>query len=78
MVTLNGREVVDIEVNGVDSTDAWDFSDAYISSATFADTGVALTNVEIEELVEQYPDLVDELAMEDCVDMADRLDYLYD
>ena len=48
MATLNGRNVVDIEVDGVDTSDYPDFCDAFIESAEI--DGVELTDAEIEEL----------------------------
>lgn len=70
-ILLNGREVCDIEVDGVDTRDYPDFSDAYISSAIWADTGHALTDEELDQLPE---DLIYELAIDYC---QCRSDYCY-
>ena len=43
MATLNGRKVVDIEVDGVNPNDYPDFSDAYFSYACYED-GTPLTD----------------------------------
>ena len=51
---LNGREVVDVEVDGVDPTDFPDFSDAYFSKAVYKDTGQELSNEELEKLEHDY------------------------
>ena len=64
MVTINGREVVDIEITDVDPCDYPDFCDAYFCHARFADTGEALSDDEIEELNDLYPDVVNEMAYE--------------
>jgi hypothetical protein len=59
---LNGRKVVDVSVDGVDSTDYPDFCDAYFSYAVFLDTKEELTDEQLEELGEAYPDKLNELA----------------
>jgi hypothetical protein len=61
MATLNGREVVDIEVDGVDSKDYPDFSDAYFSSACYQD-GTKLTDDELNKFAEENGDLLWEKA----------------
>lgn len=61
---LNGRKVVDVEVDGVDSTDYPDFCDAYFSNAAFEDTGEELTDEELEQLQDTYPEVVNEMAYE--------------
>ena len=64
---LNGREVVDVEVDGVDTRDYPDFCDAYFSYAVWEDTGEELTDEELEELTEKYSDVLNELAFESCI-----------
>lgn len=64
---LNGRKVVDVEVDGVDSRDYPDFSDTYISYAVFADTGEELTDEQLEQLMDENGDAVWELAFESCI-----------
>ena len=61
---LNGRKVVDVQVEDVDPNDYPDFCDAHFSHAVFEDTGEALTDDEIEELNNLYPDVVNEMAYE--------------
>ena len=61
MATLNGRNVVDIEVDGVDTSDYPDFSDAYFSSACYED-GTKLTDSELEKLEQETGDLLWEKA----------------
>ena len=60
---INGKEVdrASLEVDDVDPRDYPDFSDAYISYATFTD-GTELSDEEIEELNDRHGDLVHELA----------------
>jgi len=57
MATLNGRNVVDIEVDGVDSKDYPDFSDAYFSYACYED-GTPLTDEELVKLADQNGDVL--------------------
>lgn len=61
---LKGRKVVDLEVDGVDTTDYPDFCDAYFASAVYEDTGEALTDEELDELNDLYPEVVNEMAFE--------------
>ncbi len=46
------RKIVDVEVDGIDTRDYPDFCDAFIASATWEDTGIALNEAELEELNE--------------------------
>ena len=54
----------DIEIEGVDPSDYPDFCDAFISSATWKDTGEDLTDDELGYLMDKCPDLAHELATE--------------
>lgn len=67
MYTFMGRGIVDLEVEDVDTRDAPDFCDAYVSYAVWKDTGVALTNEEIEAFNDKCGDQVYDAVM----------DYLY-
>ena len=51
---LNGRKVVDVEVDGVDTRDYPDFCDAYFSNAVYEDTGEELTDEELEQLQDAH------------------------
>ena len=57
MATLNGKKVVDLEVDGIDLRDSPDFADAYFSYACYED-GTELTDDELEQLTEQNPDVL--------------------
>jgi hypothetical protein len=57
MATLNGRKVIDIEVDGVDSRDYPDFADAYFSYACYED-GTKLTDEELVKLADQNGDVL--------------------
>lgn len=61
MATLNGRKVIDMEVDGVDGRDYPDFADAHFSYACYED-GTALTDEELDKLAEQNADVLWEKA----------------
>ncbi len=69
---LNGVEVYDVEIDGVDFIDYPKFSDAYIGYAVFADN-TELTDDELELLTEQNPGMINELAHEQYADAGDYL-----
>lgn len=50
--SFRGRDVCDIEVEGIAYWDAPDFCDAYISSARWKDTGELLNDEELNALNE--------------------------
>jgi hypothetical protein len=49
---MNYKLIDNIEVDGIDTNDYPDFSDAFISSADYK--GVAMTDEQLEELNEDY------------------------
>ena len=61
MPILNGKKVVDLEVDGVDSGDYPDFSDAYFSSGCYED-GTPLTEEELDRLTILADDVLWEIA----------------
>ena len=63
MPILNGKKVVDLEVDGVDSRDYPDFSDAYFSSGCYED-GTPLTEEELDKLTILADDVLWEMAFE--------------
>ena len=69
---VKGREVnvSSLEVDGVDSRDYPDFSDAYISSGYFAD-GTPMSNDELELFNSQYSDIAQELALDRLAGQGD-------
>ena len=63
MPILNGKKVVDLEVDGVDSRDYPDFSDAYFSDGCYED-GTRLTEDELNKLTDLAGDVLWEMAFE--------------
>jgi hypothetical protein len=61
MPILNGKNVVNLQVDGVDSRDYPDFSDAYFSSGSYED-GTHLTDDELERLNDLAADVLWEMA----------------
>ena len=58
---LNGKTVINVQVEGVDFHDYPDFCDAFFSYAEFED-GVELTDEELDVLTEEYGDVLNEMA----------------
>jgi len=63
MPILDGKKVVDLEVDGVDSGDYPDFSNAYFSYACYED-GTPLTDDELERLTYLASDVLWEMSFE--------------
>jgi hypothetical protein len=61
MPILNGKNVVNLQVDGVDSRDYPDFSDAYFSGGCYED-GTPLTDDELERLNDLAADVLWEMA----------------
>lgn len=68
---LNGRRVKNAEVDGVDLDDYPDFCDAFFSYAEYED-GTPLNDEELEQLEEEFGDLINQLAAEKMNDSADE------
>jgi hypothetical protein len=64
-IEINGKLVnsSSIVLDGVDKADYPDFCDAYVEYAEFAD-GQPLTEIELIMIEDNYPELVNELAVE--------------
>ena len=63
MPILNGKKVIDLEVDGVDGRDYPDFSDAYFSYGCYED-GTPLTDDELDKLTWLACDVLWEMAFE--------------
>jgi hypothetical protein len=63
MPILNGKKVIDLEVDGVDGSDYPDFSDAYFSYGCYED-GTPLTEDELNKLTDLAGDVLWEMAYE--------------
>lgn len=64
-IKFNGKKVDlnTLEVDGVDSNDYPDFVDSYITYAEYSN-GKKLTDDELDDFTDQFPDIAQELAME--------------
>lgn len=71
---LNGRQVKNAEVDGVEGDDYPDFSDAFFSYAEFED-GTPLSDEELEQLGDENGEMINQLAQDKFNDEAD---YDYD
>jgi len=58
------NQIEDIEVDGVDPADWPDLCDSFFGSAVWKDSGKDLSDEELDDLTEQYPDLLQEMASE--------------
>ena len=63
MPILNGKKVIDLEIDGVDSGDYPDFCDAYFSGGCYED-GTKLTDDELEHLTILAGDVLFEMAFD--------------
>jgi hypothetical protein len=61
---MNIQDIEDLSVDGVDPKDYPDFSDAYFSQGSFKSTGIDLTEEELDNLAEEQPELLHEMAYE--------------
>ena len=64
---VNIKDIYDIEVDGVDTRDYPDFCDAYFSAARWIDNDEELTEDELDELSDTYPEVLNEMAYESCL-----------
>lgn len=67
---LNGREVKNAEVDGVESDDYPDFCDAFFSYAEYED-GTPLNDEELEQLGDENSEKINQLAQDKYNDGAD-------
>jgi hypothetical protein len=64
MLAFKGSVVETLEISGLDPQDYPDFCDAYFSYAEY-ENGTPLTDDELDELTDLYPDVVNEMCL-DC------------
>lgn len=62
--TIDIDQVTDLDVDGVDRRDYPDFADAYFSYGVWKDTGQELTDDELSQLTDEYPDVVHQMALD--------------
>ena len=63
---FSGREI-EFDIDGIDTQDYPDFTDAYIAGARYTDTGEELTDSELEQLEDSLSDHMNELVHEELV-----------
>lgn len=63
-IELNGREVIGLEVDGVDVRDYPDFCDAHFSRAIYHDNLQELEDSELDQLADKYGDVLWNMALE--------------
>ena len=73
-LTLNGKEVKGLEVDGLDGDDYPDFCDAFFSYAEFMD-GTPLTDDELEQLGEENAEILNIIANQEYVDSSSDYDF---
>ena len=61
------NKIRDLEVEGVDTRDYPDFCDAFFSKGFWIETGIELTDNELDQLGEEYPELLNVMAFESCI-----------
>lgn len=64
---MNIAEVENLEVDGVDIKDYPDFCDAYFLSGTHIKENRPLTEKELDQLSEDYPEILNEMAIESLI-----------
>lgn len=64
-ITLNIKDVDDLTVEGVDRKDYPDFCDAFFDSGSI--NGRELTEQELDDLSDKYPEIVNEMAFESLI-----------
>ena len=65
MKHINFTDLENVEIEGVDARDYPDFCDAFIASADI--NGVALTNEELEQVQNDYPEYLNTMAYESLI-----------
>ena len=61
------KEVENMEIDGVDTKDYPDFTDAFITKAQWVDTGKNLNEAELEEFKDNFPEVINEMAFESLI-----------
>jgi hypothetical protein len=55
---IDVKNIIDVELDGIDFNDAPDFCDAHIISAVWSDSGKSLSDDELETLNYEYREFV--------------------
>lgn len=67
-ITINGKEVdvQSLQIDGVDSSDYPDFSDAYVTSGRFVD-GSRMSDDELDAFTDEHSDIINQLAYDSSI-----------
>ncbi len=63
-IPFKGKEVTELEIEGVDPKDYPDFCDTYFSTASWKESGEKLNDSELDQLTNENGDVLYELAHE--------------
>ena len=63
----NIKEVENMEIDGVDTKDYPDFTDAFIARAQWVDNGKDLDDDELMSISDDFPEIVNEIAFESLI-----------
>ncbi len=74
-IEFRGRQVLDLDIDGIDMRDAPKCVDAYFSRGVWADSDIELTHQELEDLKDERADIFYEMIQEYIVCEAE---YRYD
>lgn len=64
---LDIKRIENLTVEDVHSDDIPDFVDAFFGSGNFKESGDELTDLELQELTDKYPEVVNEMAHEEIM-----------
>ena len=70
--SLNGSEVIDVEVENIEANDYPDFCNAYISEAKYKGNNKALSDEELSTLMDENPFAFGDACVEEFMCLADR------
>ena len=64
---MNLKYITDLEVDGVNTSDYPDFCDAFFSKGKWIETGKELTDDELDELGNKYPEVLNDMAYQSLI-----------
>jgi hypothetical protein len=64
---IDFKKITNVEIENIQMFDYPDFCDAHFSHAVYQDTREPLTDDELDELGDLYPEVIGEMAFEHCM-----------